>query len=117
MIVKKTFTTVAPQPLQIEKHSQTEMGIRWNTGEEFALPFVDLRYYCPCASCVDEHTGERIILRSSIQPDIRPDSVQVVGRYAIQIFWNDQHRTGMYHFDRLYELSMKQGRKLKAICH
>lgn len=104
----------AHQPTRIEKHTGTEMLIAWNTGEEYALPFVDIRYYCPCAGCVDEHTGERTILRSSIQPDIRPESIQVVGRYALQIQWNDKHSTGMYHFDRLYELCLKQGRKLKG---
>jgi DUF971 family protein len=101
------------QPVKIDKLNDTEMLLAWNTGEEFVLPFTEIRYYCPCASCVDEHTGERTILRSSISPDIRPKGVQVVGRYALQIAWSDQHSTGMYHFDRLYELCEKQGRKLK----
>jgi len=100
------------QPVRIDKKSDTEMLIVWNQGDEYAITFVDIRYYCPCASCVDEHTGERTILRSSIRPDICPVGVQVIGRYALQIQWNDQHSTGMYHFDRLYELCIKQGRKL-----
>lgn len=100
------------QPTRIEKHSPTEMLLAWNTGEQFAVSFVDLRYLCPCASCVDENTGERVIERSSIGPDIRPTGVSIVGRYAVQIIWSDLHSTGMFSFDRLYEICHKMGRRL-----
>lgn len=104
---------MTPQtPTQVEPNSPTELRVAWNDGASWSLPYVDLRFYCPCASCVDEHTGERIIHRSSIGPDIRPLGVQVVGRYALQIAWSDQHSTGMYHFDRLREICEKLGRKL-----
>ncbi|OFZ18079.1 MAG: hypothetical protein A2X94_02590 [Bdellovibrionales bacterium GWB1_55_8] len=99
-------------PTQIGPYSSTEMLVSWNTGEKYAVPYIELRYYCPCASCVDEHTGERTIQRTSISPDIRPTDVQLVGRYAVQIYWSDQHSTGMYHYDRLHELCRKQGRAL-----
>lgn len=99
-------------PTRIEPHSPTEMFLEWTDSARFALPYVDLRFYCPCAACVDEHTGERIIQRSSIGPDIRPTGVQLVGRYAVQVLWNDQHATGMYHFDPLRALCEKVGRRL-----
>lgn len=90
----------------------TELLLEWKTGERFAVPYIELRYYCPCAGCVDEHTGERTIEKTSISPEIRPVGVQLIGRYAVQISWSDRHDTGMYHFDRLYEISQKLGRKL-----
>jgi len=99
-------------PVRIEPLSPIEMFISWNNGELFSVSYVELRYYCPCAGCVDEHSGQRTIQRSSISPEIRPADVQLVGRYAIQISWSDGHATGMYHYDRLYELCQKQGRKL-----
>jgi DUF971 family protein len=92
---------------------ETENGSNGIHEEEYAVPYVELRFNCPCASCVDEHTGERTIHRDQIKPTIRPTGVQLVGRYAVQISWNDRHSTGMYHFDRLYQLSQKQGRRLK----
>jgi DUF971 family protein len=100
------------QPTQIEPLSPIELFVAWNNGEKYSVPYVEIRFYCPCASCIDENTGERTIVKSSISPDIRPTQVQVVGRYAIQFTWKDGHNTGMYHFDRLYELCQKQGRKL-----
>jgi DUF971 family protein len=99
-------------PSKIEPFSPTEMFIEWNQKERFSVPYVEIRYYCPCAGCVDEHTGERTIEHSSINPDIRPTNAQLVGRYAIQIDWSDGHSTGMYHYDRLRELCEKQGKKL-----
>jgi DUF971 family protein len=101
-------------PTRIDQHSRTEMLLSWNTGDAFSVPYVELRLYCPCANCVDEHTGERTIQRSAIDPSIRPTGVQLIGRYAIQINWNDGHSTGMYHYDRLFELCKKQGRKLNC---
>jgi DUF971 family protein len=99
-------------PIKIEPLSPTEMLIEWNTHEKYALPYVEIRFYCPCAGCVDEHTGQRTIEKSSISPEIRPTQVQLVGRYAIQMTWSDNHNTGMYHYDRLIELCQKQGKKI-----
>ena len=105
---------MAPTPTRIDKHSLTEMLIHWNNGEEYALSYVELRFACPCASCVDEHTGRRTLLRSSVNPEVHPLSVSVVGRYAVQVSWSDRHDTGIHHYDRLYELCVKQGRRLNA---
>lgn len=99
-------------PTKIEPFSPTEMSMSWNNGGQYVVPYVEIRYYCPCAGCVDEHTGERTIQKSSINPDLRATDVQLIGRYAIQISWSDGHNTGMYHYDRLFELCEKQGRKV-----
>lgn len=105
---------MAKSPTQIDQFSPTEMLLAWNDGQKFAVPYVELRFYCPCASCVDEHTGERTIQRTSINPEIRPTGVHLVGRYAVQINWNDHHTTGLFHYDTLLEICQKQGRKLTA---
>jgi len=99
-------------PTQIEPLSPVELFIAWKQGEKYSVPYAEVRFFCPCAGCVDENTGERTLVRSSIRPDIHPTQVHLVGRYAIQVNWNDGHNTGIYHFDRLYELCQKQGRKL-----
>jgi DUF971 family protein len=99
-------------PIRLEPKVPSRMTIEWNTGEKFEIPYVDLRYHCPCASCVDEHTGERTIQITSISPEIRPTHVQVVGRYAIQFTWSDDHSTGMFHFDRLHQICCECGVKL-----
>jgi DUF971 family protein len=88
------------------------MLLVWNNDEQYSLPFFEMRFFCPCASCVDEHTGQRTIQRSQVKPDIRAVKVESVGRYALQIIWSDGHSTGIYHYDRLYELCQKTGNNL-----
>jgi len=99
-------------PTRLEGFSPTEMKLEWNSGETFALPYFELRFECPCAGCVDEHTGRRTLQRTSISPTIKPVSASTVGQYALQITWTDGHQTGMYHFDRLFELCQEKGRKI-----
>jgi DUF971 family protein len=101
-----------PTPTKIEPFSPTEMRLGFSNGEEYAVPYVEMRFLCPCAACVDEHTGARIIKRESVRLDIRATGVQLIGRYAVQINWSDRHSTGMYHYDRLLEIAEKLGRKL-----
>lgn len=105
--------TTAAHPTKIEPFSSSEILLAWQSGEEFVVPYVEVRYLCPCAGCVDEHTGERTIQRNSISAAIKPTDVQVVGRYAVQINWSDGHATGIYHFDRLQEICAAQGRRLR----
>lgn len=107
-----TTADTAKIPTRIEPYSATEMFIAWNSGQSYRLPYMEIRFQCPCASCVDENTGKRVIKREDVALDIKPTGVQVVGRYALQISWNDGHQTGMYHFDRMAELCQKQGQPL-----
>ena len=59
-----------------------------------------------------ENTGERMIRRESVAKEIRPTGVQIIGRYAVQVTWSDGHATGMYSFERLYEIAKAAGRAL-----
>ena len=96
-------------PLKIEPKSPTEISIQWQNGENYFLPYFELRFQCPCASCVDELTGKRVLRREQLQPDVKPVEVVPVGRYAIQFAWSDTHRTGIYPFDLLYDICVKFG--------
>lgn len=66
--------------------------------------FVFLRGECGCAGCVDEHTGIRTLDLTTISPDITITDMQLVGNYAARIHWSDGHATGLYTWQRLYEL-------------
>lgn len=99
-------------PTRLDGFSPTEMLIEWSSGEKFKVPYLELRLECPCAICVDENTGRRVLRREELRPDVKPTGAQVVGRYAVQFTWNDGHGTGMFHFDRLRDLCVKHGRTL-----
>ncbi|MBC7386677.1 MAG: DUF971 domain-containing protein [Cryobacterium sp.] len=99
-------------PSRVEPHSPTEMLFAWSNGETYAVPYFELRFICPCAHCVDEHTGKRTLKRENVQPDVRAVGVQAVGRYALQISWSDKHSTGMYPFDLLYGTCARHGLRI-----
>lgn len=83
--------------------------IGWNQGAETVYPLGDLRYYCPCASCVDEWTGERTIKREQIMAGVTPKRLFSVGRYAMGLEWSDGHKSGIYTYDYLWALAQKMG--------
>lgn len=74
------------------------------------VPFKAVRERCPCASCIDENTGQRILDPESIPADIRPSGMSFVGNYALKINWSDGHSTGLYTWDLLAELARDAAR-------
>ncbi len=49
-------------------------------------------------------TGLRILLPGQVNQGIAPASLELVGRYAIRIWWQDGHSSGIYTFDYLRDL-------------
>ena len=82
-----------------------DLYILWKDGTESHISFFKLRDFCPCASCIDEITGEKTLDTNSIPKDIHPLSSEYVGNYALRIQWSDKHDTGIYHFKMLQSLS------------
>lgn len=80
------------------------LRIEWMDGSESILRPYDLRISCPCARCVDEMTGRRILRPEMIPETIHPTAIHYVGRYALQFVWSDGHDTGFYPFDYLRRL-------------
>lgn len=99
-------------PNRVEPHSPTEMLFGWSNGENYAVPYFEIRFYCPCANCVDEHTGKRTLKREQVAADVKPTEVHAVGRYALQVTWSDKHSTGMYPFNLLYSICLEKGLRL-----
>lgn len=82
----------------------TRLRIRWKDGHVSEYEPRALRLACPCAGCVDEMTGERMLTPEMVNPGVYPEQIQYVGRYALQFFWSDGHETGIYPFDYLRKL-------------
>ena len=91
-------------PIEIGRANQHDVKIRWQDGHVSVYPARELRLNCPCAGCVDEVTGQRRLIAGSVPEDVKPLSIQLVGRYAITIPWSDGHHTGIYAFELLRKL-------------
>ncbi len=78
-----------------------QLRIEWKDGHVSFYPPRSLRLRCPCAGCVDELTGERMLTPGMVREDVHPLSIQYVGRYALQFHWSDGHSTGIFPFEYL----------------
>jgi DUF971 family protein len=96
--------TRSTEPVKIKKVSPQKLKILWQDGHESNYIGPILRGLCPCASCQDETTGQRLILPMHISDELEFRKVELVGHYALQFEWSDGHHTGIYSFDRLREL-------------
>jgi len=94
-------------PTDIRQAGPDTLAITWNDGLETTYRVFDLRAACPCANCVDELTGERILDPKAVDPNVKPRNLESVGNYAIKIAWSDGHDTGIYTFERLRKLGVE----------
>lgn len=92
-----------PSPLEIRRVDDRELHIAWADGHRTVLANKFLRESCPCAGCVSELTGKRMLDPATVRPDIRADAIELVGRYAIKVRWSDGHSTGLFTFAKLRE--------------
>ena len=103
-----TGFTVMPEKLlpRDVKASRQERVVRvlWPDRED-VLPFVLLRAECQCAHCVNEWTGERILDPATIPADISIERMELVGNYAVRVYWSDGHQSGLYTWERLRTLT------------
>ncbi len=93
------------EPRQIIEESDSELSIRWSDEAETKYNAADLRRACPCAGCINEWTGEKMLKAENIADDLSFSSISIVGRYALNFHFSDGHETGIYSFDYLRKLS------------
>lgn len=94
----------AVEPREIMQESDAVLRITWGDGRECRYRAPSLRRICPCAQCVNEFTGERVLRPESIAEDLTIADVEIVGRYALTFRWSDGHETGIYSFRFLREV-------------
>jgi DUF971 family protein len=94
----------AIEPREIRQETDAELRITWSDGEVCSYMAAALRRACPCAQCVNEWTGEKILSDESVPENLLMLDLQIVGRYALNFKWSDGHETGIYSFKFLREL-------------
>jgi DUF971 family protein len=84
-----------------------ELCLTFQDGIEIYLPLPMLRRACPCAACQGEPDALGRVVRPHVE--LKDTSYQLrqivpVGGYALQLFWNDGHSTGIYSLTYLRDL-------------
>ena len=92
------------EPTQIIEESDSEVSIKWSNDAETRYSAAPLRRQCPCASCINEWTGEKILRNESVPDNLKFNHISIVGRYALNFHFSDGHDTGIFSFKYLLEM-------------
>lgn len=93
------------EPVQIIEESESEISIKWSDDRETSYNAVLLRRSCPCAGCINEWTGEKMLDDAQVSDDLSIDHVSIVGRYALNFHFSDGHDTGIFSFAYLRKVA------------
>ena len=90
-------------PTNIIYHSNAHtLELEFNTGEKFELSAEYLRVNSPSAEVQGHGPGQEVLQVGKQDVDIT--KIEQVGNYAVQLFFDDNHDTGIYSWDVLYRL-------------
>lgn len=103
---------IRPQAITLNRSDKENpyLEIEWTNGQNCQYPLSHLREACPCVECRGghqymglKHAPDNILtLTPTRSYDI--ESIQPVGNYAIQPFWDDGHSTGIYTWEYLIHI-------------
>ncbi len=88
----------APPVVSSDEH---EIKIIWADGTESRVENKRLRSACQCALCVNEFTNAPLLDTNSVPGDIKAETIQTLGNYAIGITWSDGHSSGIFPWEHL----------------
>ena len=101
------LSTTTPIPTEIKLHQQSRvLEIAFNDGRSFRLPYEFLRVYSPSAEVRGHGPGQEMLQVG--KRDVAIKDVEAVGHYAIRPTFSDGHDTGIYSWDYLYDLGVRQ---------
>lgn len=97
------------RPTEINLHKQSRiLEIAFEDGARFNLPAEYLRVNSPSAEVQGHGPGQGVLQIG--KEDVNIDNVVGVGNYAVQLYFDDNHNTGIYSWDTLYDLGKNQER-------
>ena len=92
-----------PNPTEIKLHQASrKMEIAFDDGSRFDLPYEYLRVYSPSAEVRGHGKGQETLQVG--KKNVAIEHVEPVGNYAVCLFFSDQHNSGIYSWDYLYDL-------------
>ena len=90
----------------LEIHFNNERNTPGGGGEIFKLPCELLRVYSQSAEVTGHAPGQKVLQLD--KQDVNIIDITPVGNYAIKLHFDDGHDTGIYTWERLYDLGNHQ---------
>lgn len=92
---------ITPTDIRLQQKSR-KLVIAFNSGETFDLPFEYLRVYSQSAEVTGHAPGDEVLQVG--KRNVLIENITPVGNYAIKLHFDDGHDTGLYSWERLYDL-------------
>jgi DUF971 family protein len=94
-------------PTRIVLHNTSRLlELAFEDGRAFKLPYEFLRVYSPSAEVRGHGPGQETLQVG--KQDVTIAEVESVGHYALRPKFSDGHDTGIYSWEYLYDLGMRQ---------
>ena len=99
--------STTPVPTEIKLHQTSRaMELSFADGTSFRLPYEFLRVYSPSADVRGHGPGQETLQVG--KRDVTIAELEPVGHYAVRPKFSDGHDTGIYSWDYLYDLGVRQ---------
>ncbi|AQY63869.1 DUF971 domain-containing protein [Pseudomonas veronii] len=92
-----------PTAVNLHKTSNT-LGLTYGPDEAYQLPAEFLRVHSPSAE-VQGH-GKPILQFGKL--NVRLNKIEPAGQYALKLIFDDGHDSGLFTWDYLYQLAVRQ---------
>ncbi len=92
-----------PTVTEINLHRVSRvLELSFDDGSNFKLPAEYLRVFSPSAEVMGHGPGQRKVPLGKEKVNI--DQIEPVGNYAVVLHFDDEHNTGIYSWETLYNL-------------
>lgn len=99
--------SAAHKPTEINFHQKSRvLEVTFDDGKCFEMSSEFLRVYSPSAEVRGHGPGQEVLQLG--KEDVNIKQIEPVGNYAIQLHFDDEHNTGIYSWDTLYDLGLNQ---------
>ncbi len=101
------LTASTPTPTEVRLHKASRvLELAFSDGQRFRLPCEFLRVWSPSAEVRGHGPGQETLQVGKRLVAI--DELESVGHYALRPTFSDGHSSGIYSWDYLYDLGMRQ---------
>jgi DUF971 family protein len=98
---------MAVQPTEIKLHQASRvLEIAFDDGRRFRLPYEFLRVHSPSAEVRGHGPGQETLQTG--KRDVTIANVEPIGHYALRPTFSDGHDSGIYSWEYLYDLGVRQ---------
>ena len=94
-------------PTNIQLHQKSKLlEIDFDDGQHFELSCEYLRTHSPSAEVQGHGPGQGVLQIG--KEDVNITAINPVGNYAVQLVFDDNHDSGIYSWDHLYDLGINK---------